>query len=60
MNVIVHDPELSIAVKSMDMWQDRYIAAKGIRKLNYEADFSVCDKAGITELNKTQGEVKKR
>ncbi|KOX78297.1 Peptide transporter family 1 [Melipona quadrifasciata] len=55
--VTVHDPELSIALKSMDMWEDRYIEAKGERELSYEADFSICDKAGITQLNKTQGEI---
>ncbi|KAK1121557.1 hypothetical protein K0M31_010355 [Melipona bicolor] len=55
--VTVHDPELSIALKSMDMWEDRYIEAKGERKLSYEADFSICDKAGITQLNNTQGEI---
>ncbi|XP_043512875.1 peptide transporter family 1 isoform X1 [Frieseomelitta varia] len=55
--VTVHDPELSIALKSMDMWEDRYIEAKGERKLSYEADFSVCDQAGITALNKTRGEM---
>lgn len=55
--VTIHDPELSIALKSMDMWEDRYIEAKGQRELSYEADFSICDKAGITQLNKTRGEI---
>ena len=52
MSVTVNDPELSIALKSMDMWEDRYIKATGKKELSYEADFSLC---GITGLNKTQG-----
>ncbi|KAK9298287.1 hypothetical protein QLX08_008303 [Tetragonisca angustula] len=53
-SVTVNDPELSIALKSMDMWEDRYIKATGKKELSYEADFSLC---GITGLNKTQGEI---
>ncbi|CAD1480446.1 unnamed protein product, partial [Heterotrigona itama] len=56
-NVTVHDPELSIALKSMDMWQDRYIKANGVKELSYEADFSVCHQAGITEIDKIQGNI---
>lgn len=60
-NMTLHDPELSIALKSMDMWQNKFIEVKDrrVKELSYEADFSMCDKAGITELGKISGMSKK-
>lgn len=50
-----YNPELSFVLKSMDMWEDKYIEASGEAKWRYKADFSKCNRADITKFNETDG-----
>lgn len=42
--------ELSFVVKSMDMWENKYIKTNGQKNFNYLVNFKTCNEAGITNI----------
>ncbi|XP_003693750.1 peptide transporter family 1 isoform X2 [Apis florea] len=51
--------ELSFVVKSMDMWENKYIKTNGQKNFNYLINFKTCNEAGITNIfsNEIDGKI---
>lgn len=46
--------ELSFIIKSMNMWENKYIKANGQKNFNYLVNFTTCNEAGITNISQSE------
>ncbi|XP_043801458.1 peptide transporter family 1 isoform X2 [Apis laboriosa] len=46
--------ELSFIIKSMNMWENKYIKANGQKNFNYVVNFTTCNEAGITNISQSE------